>query len=34
MGGGWRVHTGFIVGRGSVGEETDGRGGRFLLASL
>ena len=34
----WRVHTGFTVGRGSVGEEEEGggggRGGRFLLASL
>ena len=32
--GGWRVHAGFTVGRGSVGEEGGGRGGGFLLASL
>ena len=32
--GGWRVHTGFTVGRGSLGEEGGGRGVRFLLASL
>ena len=32
--GGWRVHTGFTVGRGSVGEEAEGRGGGFFLASL
>ena len=31
----WRVHTGFTVGRGSIGEEEGGggMGGRFLLAS-
>ena len=32
--GGWRVHTGFNVGRGSLGEEGGGRGVRFLLVSL
>ena len=31
-GGGWRVHAGFTVGRGSVGEEGRGRGGGFLVA--
>ena len=30
----WRVHTGFTVGRGSVGEEAGGMGGGFFLASL